>query len=438
MIIFAYATIAINKKSTLNKKLNVQKTNQILKGVRMRKVHLSLMTATILAAGFTTTANASALENILSDAQYSVELRPRYEYVDQDGKETAKAPTVRTALGMKANLFETEGLNGEIQMINVSNFGSNGYFPEATSSYATIMDPTQTRVTQANISYSANDTTVIVGRKMVVLDNARFIGNVGWRQMPQTYDLGAVIYNGIENLSLLGAYVTRVHKVDGSRMDTGSILLHATYKVMPELTLTAYDYMIEDFADQIGIRATGKVDLNGVKVAYEAEYAVQTDPTQEENSNNVNQDADYYKLGLSTTFDAFTVGVAYELLGEAGSGANEFYTPLATLHAMNGWADVFLKGTGFNVGLEDISLKVGYNAGAMGKVTAIYHSFQSDKDLNGYDDLGSELDIAYKYKINNNIGLLLKYADYSAGDTVFNKSDTTKYWVQLDYKFKSE
>ncbi|WP_187648289.1 hypothetical protein [Nitrosophilus labii] len=397
------------------------------------------MAATILAAGFTTTANASALENILSDAQYSVELRPRYEYVDQDGKETAKAPTVRTALGLKANLFETEGLNGEIQMINVSNFGSNGYFPEATSSYATIMDPSQTRVTQANISYSASDTTLIVGRKMVVLDNARFIGNVGWRQMPQTYDLGAVIYNGIENLSLLGAYVTRVHTVtQNGQFDTGSILLHATYKVIPELTLTVYDYMIEDFADHIGIRATGKVDLNGVKVAYEAEYAIQTDPTQEENSNNIKQDADYYKLGLSTTLDAFTVGVAYELLGEAGNGANEFYTPLATLHAMNGWADVFLRGTGSNVGLQDISLKVGYNAGEMGKVTAIYHSFQSDKDLNGYDDLGSELDIAYKYKINNNIGLLLKYADYSAGDSVFNKSDTTKYWVQLDYKFKSE
>ncbi len=404
----------------------------------MRKVHLSLMAATILAAGLSTTANASALENILSDAQYSVEIRPRYEYVDQDGKETAKAPTVRTALGMKANLFEIEGLNGEIQMINVSNFGFNGYFPEATSSYATIMDPSQTRVTQANISYSANDTTVIVGRKMVVLDNARFIGNVGWRQMPQTYDLGAVIYNGIENLSLLGAYVTRVHTVkENGQFDTGSILLHATYKLMPELTLTAYDYMIEDFADHIGVRATGKVDLNGVKVAYEAEYAVQNDPTQEENFSGIKQDADYYKLGVSATVDAFTGGIAYEVLSDAGNGNAPFSTPLATLHAMNGWADVFLQTP--NEGLQDLSIKLAYNAGEYGKLIGIYHDFKSDvSNSAGDDDLGSELDLAYKYKINNNLGLLLKYADYSAGDATFNYVDTTKYWVQLDYKFKSE
>ncbi|WP_200763975.1 hypothetical protein [Nitrosophilus alvini] len=420
----------------------------------MRRVHMSLMAAAVLAAGVTA-GNAAGLEEILSDAKYSVQIRPRYEYVDQDNTlKNAKAFTTRTAVGVKAKLFGVDGLAGQVQMINVANFGITTYNPE-DSRYSTIADGPQTRVTQANVSYSANDATVTVGRKMLVLDNARFIGNVGWRQMPQTYDLAAVTYNGIENLSLFGAYVNRVHRIFNTdtnsnpllrtQFDTGSVLLHASYKVMPELTLTAYDYMIQNFADHVGIRATGKVDLNGVKLKYTAEYAVQNDPSMDEKGEPLysatrKEDADYYNLAVDATMDKFTVGVGYEVLSDKGDGDHAFWTPLATLHAMNGWADMFLVTPG--EGLKDMTVKLAYNAGEYGKIVGIYHDFQSDKDLNGQDDLGSELDIAYKYKVAKNLGLLLKYADYSAGDdafkTTYNYVDTTKYWVQLDYKFNSK
>ncbi len=418
----------------------------------MRKVHLSLLTATLLSAGLTSTASASALENILSDAKFSVEIRPRYEYVDQDNTlKNAKAFTTRTALGMNATLFGVEGLKGDIQIINVANFGITTYNPEDPR-YSTIADGPQTRVTQANVSYTVNGATLIAGRKMVVLDNARFIGNVGWRQMPQTYDLFAVAYNGIENLSLLGAYVTRVHRIFdrdnptnpflSTQFDTGSVLLHATYKVMPELTLTAYDYMIQNLYDHIGIRATGKVALDQVTLKYTAEYATQNDPSLDDSdepgySATRKEDADYYNLALDATFDAVTAGVGYEVLSDKGDGDHPFSTPLATLHAMNGWADMFL--TTPDEGLKDLTFKLAFNGGEYGKIIGIYHDFKSDsKNANGDDDLGSEIDVAYKYKINKNLGLLLKYADYSAGDQSFGYVDTTKYWVQLDYKFKSE
>ncbi len=421
----------------------------------MRKVQLSLISAMVLAAGISSAASASALENIISNPKVNLEIRPRYEYADvkDNGLDSAKAFTVRTALGLNANLFEVEGLGAQIQMMNVANFGWVDEYKPADPKYDVIMDPSQTRVTQANISYSANGFTGIVGRKMVVLDNARFIGNVGWRQMPQTYDLAAVIYNGIENLSLLGAYVNRVHTVtkDG-KIDTGTVLLHAAYKVAPELKITAYDYMVENFADHIGLRLTGTFDLDPVKLSYTAEYAVQNDPSLTDdddpnlaaafggshtNPDDIEQDADYYNLALNAKYQGFIAGIGYEVLSDAGDGDNEFRTPLATLHAMNGWADVFLKGTGHNVGLEDFTVKLGYNFGEYGKIIGIYHDFSSDKDLSGKDDLGSEIDAAYKYKITKGLGLLLKYANYDAGDAVFGKKDTTKYWVQLDYKFSA-
>ncbi|BCD63088.1 hypothetical protein NitYY0826_C1978 [Nitratiruptor sp. YY08-26] len=417
----------------------------------MRKIHLSLVSAVVLAGAITSGASAGVLEDIISNPKVSLEIRPRFEYVDQDGiSDEANAVTVRTALGLNTALFGVEGLGAQLQVMNVTALNDD-YAPENDSGhYPVVADPEQTRVTQANVSYAANGFVGIVGRKMVVLDNARFIGNVGWRQMPQTYDLAAVIYNGVENLSLLGAYVWNVNRIfnadgDGPKkkhLSTGSVLLHASYKVSPALNITAYDYMIENLMDHIGLRLTGKFDLNDVKLSYVAEYALQDDPSLDDSddplySPNREQDTEYYNLALNAKYNAFVAGIGFEHLGDKGSGDMAFTTPLATLHAMNGWADVFL-GTPAE-GLEDLSVKLGYNFGEYGNIVAIYHSFSSDSNnAAGDDDLGDELDIAYKYKINKNLGLLLKYADYNAGDASFGKKDVTKYWVQLDYKFSAE
>ncbi|WP_457599584.1 hypothetical protein [Hydrogenimonas sp.] len=407
----------------------------------MNKIKMSLVAA-LAAAAATTGANAGALDSILSNPKLDVELRPRYEAVDDSVHKDASALTVRTAIGVKAGLLGVDGLNAQLQAMSVDHFGLVNDYNGKTAgdpAYAVVADPAQTRMTQANISYTANGFTGILGRKMVVLDNARFIGNVGWRQMPQTYDLAAGIYNGVENLSLLAAYVSRVNKVVQATSDTNTVLLHASYKVMPELTVTAYDYMVASYADHIGIRATGKVKLDAATLKYEAEYAMQNDASMEEgNAGKPTQDATYYKLAVDAMASGFTVGAGYEVLGEKGSGTNAFYTPLATLHAMNGWADVFLGGTP-DEGLVDMTLKVGYNAGEMGKIVGVYHNFTSDvNNAAGQDDLGSEIDVAYKVKVAKGLGLLLKGAWYTAGDASFGKNDTTKYWVQLDYKFHAE
>jgi len=405
----------------------------------MKKIKMSLV-AVIAATTTTTCANAGVLDSILSNPKLNFELRPRYEYVDQDGiAKEANAFTVRTALGTQFELANIDGLNVQVQMMNVANFGEESYNSTSNkkTNYPVVADPDQTRVTQANISYAKNGFVGIIGRKMVALDNHRFIGHVGWRQMPQTYDLVAVIYNGVKNLNLLGAYVNRVHQVkDNAKLDTGSVLLHATYKVMPELTVTAYDYMLQNFADHIGIRATGKIDANGVKFAYEAEYAVQNDPTLDESDEPLysatrKQDANYYKIGANATMNGFTIGATYEVLGDKGDGDFAFYTPLATLYAMNGWADKFLLNTPDD-GLVDMNLKLAYNAGKYGKLVTIYHKFESDK---GSIDYGTEIGASYELKINKNLGLLVRGAWYDADKY---GTDTTKYWMQLDYKFNAK
>ena len=387
----------------------------------------------------------NSISDILSNGKYSLQIRPRYEFVDEDNdKDNANAFTVRTAIGAKFDALGLDGLAAELEMMDVRNFGADNYAPESTG-YSIVADGEQTRVTQANISYAKEGFVGVVGRKGINLDNQRFIGTVDWRQMPQTYDLASVAYKGIENLDLMAAYVWQVNRIfdrdlGGLKIpefDTNTVLLHAAYKAAPELTITAYDYMVASFADHIGIRAAGGTTLeNGVTLDYMAEYAKQTDASLKESSAPFNdiepmQDADYYRFGLGGSHHGFTVGACYEVLGEKGNGTNAFYTPLSTLHAMNGWADIFLGGTPAD-GLEDLSVKLGYADKALGKILGIYHKFDSDA---GSVDYGSEFDVVYTKNVMKSVNMMLKGAVYTQGDATTPYVDTTKYWVMFDYNY---
>jgi len=371
------------------------------------------------------------------------EIRPRYEFVDasDNGRSDASAFTNRLLLGVGADFLQVDGLSVYLEGVNVAGFGDyDDVSITDPRNYQVVADPSQSRVTQAYMDYKFGDTLIRAGRQGVNLDNQRFIGTVNWRQMPQTYDAVAVVNNSVENLNLLAAYVWRVNRVFdtdtrnplGNSFETGSVLLHGQYHFMPELTLTAYDYMLEDFYDTYGIAATGKIDAGFGKVSYRLEYAHQGDPTFEHKANNVTADADYYNVQAGLNVDGILVGAQYEVLGAGDGGNGSFQTPLATGHKFNGWADMFLT-TPAN-GLVDVNGMVGYKAKGFGIAKVIYHDFSSDK---GSTDYGTEVDVLYKNKIPGVKGLtgLLKGAWYSADNYGV---DTTKFWVMLDYKFDTK
>lgn len=375
---------------------------------------------------------------LFSEHDLQLRIRPRYEYADVDGgADAANAFTVRTVLS--GGFYRVAGIpdtEAHLEITNVSHFGFMDEFVPEQKGYDVIMDPSQTRVTQAHLNYKLGKTTFIAGRSLQVFDNQRFIGHVGWRQMPQTFDMIAVNDKSVDGLSLTGAYVTRANRIfaDARRaLDTNTVLLHGNYTVAPAFKLSAYGYLLASIHDTFGVRATGKTGFSGVKVSYEAEYAFQGKPSfEEESMGSVKPDheANYYKLGFRANYSGFVTGVDYEVLGEKdGSGGGAFSTPLATLHGMNGWADKFLA-TPAN-GLVDTSFTLGYINKQFGRLIGIYHSFESD---NGGDDYGSEVDVIYAYPVYKNLGLILKAAFYDEGDGLAN-NDTTKYWAMLDYKF---
>jgi hypothetical protein len=411
--------------------------------------------------------------NVLDNLVFDAQIRPRYETVDDStlaaGPGSSKkfsnadALTVRTKLKVTANLFGLDGLVASVGLISVNNFGSDQYNWNGSENYdglkkyATVMDPQKAMLSNAEVSYTLGKTTLHAGRGQVNLDNQRFIGTVGWRQLERSYDTVYIADNSVKNLSVLAAWVYGYQGVfDLPTVDTNSVLLHAAYKVADPLTITAYDYMLANIHDTYGLALTGKIKMDSIALNYRAEYAKQGNASMKIHGGvpsaipgqltNAKADADYYNLDFGANIYGVLAGIDYEVLSgaKATGTSTAFSTPLATGHKFNGWADKFLKTPAG--GLQDANIRVGYKAKGFGKILAIYHDFKTDtnimNDVNGLsaNDLGSEIDVVYANKIPGLKGLsgLLKYADFSKGNVVRYNADKQVFWAQLDYKFSTK
>ena len=212
-----------------------------------------------------------------------------------------------------------------------------------------------------------------------------------------------------------------------ANFESDSHVLNAKYEVLPNLYVTAYAYLL-DIEDSpatsnrtFGIRATGaSIAGDRISVGYTIEYA-----NQENYGNNPNNySADYYLLEGALTIAGITSKLGYEVLG--GSSVQAFQTPLATLHAFQGWADKFLATPGD--GIEDLYISVARKLGGM-SFSVIYHRFNPEAGGPAY---GSEWDLVIKRPLAERYSMDLKYANYNARSFA---TDTQKFWVVFGAKF---
>ena len=433
----------------------------------MRKLILSLAATPLILGSMAVSANAADDGlNILDNLSFKGEIRPRYEYADiaDNGKDAANAFTVRTALGIQSKkTFGLDWLGAYLEATSVNNFGWTDYAPAATGTkgpYDTILDAQQARMTQAYLDFKIGDKNLIrAGRQLMNVDNQRYIGAVGWRQMSQTFDAVAVVSNPIEDLSITAAYIYGIMTVAPQNIahDTSSVALNASYKIADPIKVTGYAYLLSNVrtdggvnayngSDTYGVAATGKIAASdSIKLDYRAEVAIQTDPTLKYGTiaDQGQMDALYYNVDVGANFSGILAGINYESLGAADDLVNDrdgFHTPLATLHKFQGWADVFLGrtngGGGNKAGLTDANGRVGYKSKSFGKALVVFHKFDAIEGT--LTDLGTEIDVLYTRAIPGVNGLngLLKGAVYSAGDQGIGADlDKTVVWAQLDYKF---
>ena len=334
----------------------------------------------------------------------------------------AHASTLKTRLTYTTKSYQN--FHAQVQVDDVSVIGDDNYNDTQNGriDHSVVADPDGTEINQAWIAYTGlANTTIKHGRQLVNLDNQRFIGGVGWRQNEQTHDATAIVNTSLPDTTVVAAYVTRVNTITQADIDTSTNLLNINYKGLGLGAISAYHYASEEIADTTGLRFAGSSDAGDIKLHYEAEYAKQS----EHSSNSPEIDADYTHLVLGATLKGFTVKLGQEVLG-SDDGTAAFQTALGTKHKFNGWADQFLA-TPAN-GLDDRYVSFATPiAGA--NLTVVYHQFDADE---GSAEYGDEIDIALSKKLNDNITLLLKYADYNAED---HNVDTEKLWLQAVVNF---
>ena len=364
-----------------------------------------------------------------------VDARLRYEFVDQAGfSNEAEALTLRTRLG-----YETPAWNGFKALVEAENVTALSDRYNSTTNgqvtYPTVLDPETTELNRAQVSWSGAKADVVVGRQRIVLGNARFVGNVGFRQNEQTFDAARVAFKVNPTTTLTWIYIDRVQRILGDdspqgEWDSDSHLIQLETKT-PLGQLTAYGYLLDfetappQSSATWGARLTGSKPLAaGPSITWEVEYARQGDY----GSNPADFDLDYLALSAGLKKDVRYVSVGLERLD--GNGARGFGTPLATLHAFNGWADLFL--TTPARGLTDLNLKAGTTV-PVGprklKLAAAIHDFS---DAEGGLDYGNEIDASASLPLTPKLSFEIKAARFNGDTPAF--ADRTKVWVTLELK----
>lgn len=390
-------------------------------------------------------------ESLQQGSVVKINFRTRFEDVTEDtldamgkknGERKADAWTTRSRISYQSGAWNGFGFTGE--MDNVSEMTNDvDYRTSAANTdplwaqrntVAVIADPTGTEVNQAFLSYTNFNNQVKYGRQRLVLDNSRFIGNVGWRQNEQTYDGLSWTNKTIRYTNFTYAYIKNVNRVFGEDnpalgdLHMDSHVLNANYTGFDAGKLIGYAYLLDIndpiaqlglTSDTFGVRWQGTV---GESFLYNLEYAKQQDAGAAKQFS-----ADYMLAEVTYNISRYSVTAGYEMLG-SDDGKYGFATPLATLHAFQGWADKFLATPA--AGLKDTYLNVGATVANIQGVIS-YHNYDSDE---GSIDFGDEINFSFSKKMGA-VVWTAKYAQYSMGDTNANYTDTTKFWVMADWNF---
>jgi len=148
----------------------------------------AVLATAISATGLMMTHQASAFEigEFMKEGDVIAQLRTRVETVEEDNtKEDAVAMTARARLG-----YETASMAGFKVLAEVDHVialqdeyeSKSTVGPNPDEATSVVADGAATDINRAQLSYTMDGFQAIVGRQRIIFDNARFVGNVGWRQ----------------------------------------------------------------------------------------------------------------------------------------------------------------------------------------------------------------------------------------------------------------
>jgi len=378
---------------------------------------------------------AGSLGEALSKGTFSLNLRYRYEFVQQGGfDKKGLASTLRTSIQYRSRSFYRFGVGFEVEDVTsignerlCNNLGSGGLSNGVTDRPA-VADPELTEFNQAYLVYQAPRQTRLQGGRMEQnLDNQRFVGNVGWRQNHQSFDAASIVSEPLKNWRFFYGYVDRQHTITGAARPMTSHLANVRYHTAWG-DAAAYGYFL-DYDDaalaglstaSTGLRFEGQPQVGPGRLEILVEYARQ----QDMGDNPLSFGLDYVQASLGGRWKDWGIQGAYEML--RGNGTASFQTPLGTNHKFNGFADKFLV-TPLD-GLRDAFVRLSWKR-KTASAFADYHHFTADEGNRTY---GEELDLQASWTTAWKQQIAVKTAFYVA-DTF--ATDTTKWMAWTTWGF---
>lgn len=388
----------------------------------------------------TTTVRADGLDPLMSAIDATkplVDIRLRSESVTHSGfAREAEALLLRSRLGFQTGKLWGTSLLAEgsflTPLIDRYDDGLAG-----NKAYPYIPDPENYELHRLQLeNTSLPGTDLVLGRQRVALDDWRFVGPSNWRLNENTLNSGRIINTSVPGLTIDLTYFNRFNRRT-TRASTrlgaltgNSYLANVGYETGWG-KFTAFDYLLSFkevptlSSKTAGARFQGEHPVAGIKLAYTASWARQTDYA----SNPVKYSADYYYLDLTGTLRQYSLGVGTESLG--GNGTIGLSTPLSSYHSWDGFAGMFT--TTPTNGLNSKYVTLGYSVKAVGpldsiQATARYYDFHSARLGQHY---GSELDLQLQASWHRFSGLVA-VADYASANRPTTQSSRSL-WLEVDY-----
>ena len=315
------------------------------------------------------------LSALYLDGTPILDLRYRFEFVDQDGRsKDAKAPTLRTRAGFETG--KVYGLGAGFDVEWVQGLGNESFNDtiNGKTQYPVVADPDDFALNRLFIETDGTipKTKAKLGRQRIIWDNARFIGNVGFRQNEQTFDALRASTTALPDSTIEYVYLKQVNRIFGTDSDVGELDMNShgvrgQFRGIEGLTITPFALVLD--YDRLSQAGNSSFSLGG---HLDSSFELDEDWTlglrgglvhQQDYGDNPNSfDLWYHVLEPRASYGSVTARLGYEVL--QGDGTAAFQTPLATLHAFNGITDQFL--TTPPDGLEDLYLKLDLKVPAKG------------------------------------------------------------------------
>lgn len=383
-------------------------------------------------------ASQDGLRALVEGADLLFDGRLRYEFVDQSGfAEEGHATTVRVRLGVETG--EWRGVKLLVEGDATRHLGGERFNSTVNgrTGYPVVADPDSERLNRLHLSWRGpGGLGVVAGRQRLIHDDARFVGNVGFRQNEQTFDAVRTSLSPGRGITLEYGYVWQVNRIGGSgaaagQVDSGSHLVRASHPV-PTGTLTWHAYLVELEAPLAGASSR----------TFGARYAGEWPAG---NSWRVNLAAAYHvQAGTGGTSEGFSLSrwsleagaatgglrVAGNVESLEGDGVRGFGTPLATLHAFQGWADLFLVTPAG--GVRDLNLTTEYRGppvAGLGRLRFVgrAHHFRAG---GGGPELGREVDLGIFSTPREGVTTGVEFAEFRG---VEGGARIRKLWVSAGF-----